>query len=153
MTLSGSLNCNVRISSDRERLNVEDIRTMLSTTYWCPGITASEIRKGIENSALVVGAYLENGRQVGFLRAVSDKIRFAYLLDVVVSEAYRRRGIAREMVRHTLSHPEMRGVYQWLLVTRDAHGVYEECGFRPLENPEKWMAILNARPVRADHGD
>lgn len=143
----------VHVSSDRGKLRIEEIRMMLSQTYWCPGITENEIRKGIENSALVVGAYLENGRQVGFLRAVSDKVRFAYLLDVVVGEAHRRRGIAREMVRHALSHPELKDVYQWFLVTKDAHGVYEKCGFRPLENPEKWMAILNARPDRTGYGD
>lgn len=143
----------VHISSDREKLHLSDIRMMLSKTYWCPGITENEIRKGIENSALVVGAYLENGRQIGFLRAVSDKVRFACLLDVVVSKAYRRRGIAREMVRYTLAHPELKGVYQWFLVTKDAHGVYEKCGFRFLKNPENWMAILNARPDRADYGD
>lgn len=142
-----------RISSDRETLRIGDIQRMLSTAYWCPGITESEIRKGIENWALVVGAYLENNRQIGFLRVVSDKIRFAYLLDVVVSEKYRRRGIAGEMVRHTLSHPELRDVYQWLLATRDAHGLYEKCGFRSLEKPEKWMAILNTRPERTGYRD
>jgi ribosomal protein S18 acetylase RimI-like enzyme len=143
----------IQISSDREKLQIGEIQSMLSGTYWCPGITEIEIWKGIRNSALAVGAYLENGRQIGFLRVVSDKVRFAYLLDVVVADAYRRRGIAREMVRYTLSHPELKEVYQWLLATSDAHGVYRECGFRSLERPEKWMAILNTRPDRTDYRD
>ncbi|MDX9822783.1 MAG: GNAT family N-acetyltransferase [Syntrophales bacterium] len=140
----------VEISSHEEGLRISDIRDMLSKVSWCPDITEPEILKGIRNSALVVGAYTGKGRQIGFLRVVSDKVRFAYLLDVVVHEDYRRRGIGRGMVRFALSHPELRNVYQWLLRTRDAHGVYEECGFEPLKNPEKWMAIMNPRPHRAD---
>ena len=123
---------------------------MLSKVFWCPDITEPEILKGIRNSTLVVGAYAEEGRQIGFLRVLSDKVRFAYLLDVVVHEDYRRRGIGRGMVRFALSLPELRNVHQWLLRTRDAHGVYEKCGFAPLKNPEKWMAIMNPRPDRAD---
>lgn len=55
------------------------------------------------------------------------------------------------MVRFALGHPDLREVYQWLLVTRDAHGVYEKCGFKPLEHPDKWMAIIRPRPDRSDY--
>jgi N-acetylglutamate synthase-like GNAT family acetyltransferase len=139
----------VEISSNRDLLQMDKIQAMLSKTYWSPGITASEISKGIRNSALVVGAYAEDGGQVGFLRVVSDKVRFAYLADVVVDEACRRQGTGRNMVRFAMSHPEMKDVYQWFLITDDAHGVYEKCGFSPLKNPEKWMGSVRPRPDRA----
>ena len=107
------------------------------------GITENEIQKGINNSALVVGAYAENGRQIGFLRIVSDKIRFAYFTDVVVHPDFRRNGIGQQMVKFALSHPELKDVYQWLLATLDAHGVYAKCGFKPLQEPGKWMAEIS----------
>jgi len=138
----------VEISSDNEDLRIEDIHKMLSKVYWSPNITMAEIRKGIQNSALVVGAYNEKNSQIGFLRVVSDKVRFAYILDVVVHEEYRHKGIGRRMIRFTLSHPELQDVYQWLLITKDAHGVYEKCGFELLKNPEKWMSIMEPRPDR-----
>jgi hypothetical protein len=31
----------------------------------------------------------------------------------------------------------------FLLATRDAHGLYAQFGFRPLAEPERWMAIQN----------
>ena len=124
---------------------------MLSKVYWSPGITGAEVWKGIGNSALVVGAYAEDGRQVGFLRVISDRVRFAYVLDVVVREDRRRQGIARQMVNYALAHPELAEVYHWLLMTSDAHGVYEKCGFEALRTPEKWMAVLKTRPDRADY--
>ncbi len=140
----------VEISSNQEKLNLSSIHSMLSKVSWSPGITENEILKGINNSALVVGAYTEEGRQIGFLRVVSDKVRFAYFMDVVVDEDYRRQGIGQQMVNFALSHPELKDVYQWLLRTADAHGVYEKCGFKLLENPENWMSIMNPRPDRDD---
>ena len=140
----------VEISSNKKNLRINDIHKMLSKVFWSPNITENEILKGITNSALVVGAYNERGKQIGFLRVVSDKVRFAYILDVVVHEDYRRQGIGQKMVKFTLSHPELKDVYQWLLVTMDAHGVYEKCGFELLKNPEKWMSIITPRPDRAN---
>ena len=135
------------LSSDPARLRLDDIHAMLSKTYWCTGITREEITAGLRNSALVVGAYAGE-RQVGFCRVISDKTRFAYLLDVIVAEDCRHQGIALSMVRYTVSHPELRHVYQWLLKTGDAHGVYEKCGFLPCDDPSPWMGIMKGRPDR-----
>ena len=87
----------VNICSDKESLRIDDIQNMLSKVIWSPNITKDEILRGIDNSALVVGAYTDNGKQIGFLRVVSDKVRFAYLLDVVVNEDYRQQGIGQSM--------------------------------------------------------
>jgi GNAT superfamily N-acetyltransferase len=137
------------LSADKEALRIDDIQSMLSKVFWSPGITKTEIFKGIENSALVVGAYTETGQQIGFLRVVSDKVRFAYVMDVVVHEDYRRQGVGQAMVQFALSHSELKDVYQWLLLTLDAHGVYQKCGFVPLKSPENWMSIIEPRPDRA----
>jgi ribosomal protein S18 acetylase RimI-like enzyme len=140
----------IDINSNEESLRLDEIHGMLSKVFWSPGITKNEIIKGIRNSALVVGAYTENGQQVGFLRVVSDKVRFAYILDVVVREDLRRQGLGQRMVQFALNHPQLQDVYQWLLVTLDAHGVYQKCGFEPLQNPEKWMSIIKPRPERLE---
>ncbi len=142
------MDCDIDADTDRPR--IEDIRTMLKTTFWCPGITTQEIMQGIEHSALVVGAYDTSGRQVGFCRVISDKTRFAYLLDVVVAEECRHQGIGQAMVQFAVTHPELRDVYQWLLKTSDAHGMYGKCGFVPLDTPEQWMGIMQQRPDRSE---
>jgi GNAT superfamily N-acetyltransferase len=138
----------IEISADNEKLRIDDIRAMLLKVFWSPDITNAEILKGLKNSALAVGVYNEKNEQVGFTRVISDKVRFAYLLDVVVREDYRRQGIGQRLVKFALAHPELKDVYQWLLITRDAHGVYGKCGFTPLENPERWMSIISPRPDR-----
>jgi hypothetical protein len=51
------------------------------------------------------------------------------------------------MVNHILKHESLKDVYQWLLATKEAHGVYQKCGFQPLPDPLRWMEIRKARPV------
>ena len=140
----------VEISSNKENLRIDDIQAMLAQVFWSPNITKNEILKGIRNSALVVGAYTEDGRQIGFLRVVSDEVRFAYILDVVVREDHRRQGLGQKMVKFALAHPQLQDVYQWVLKTLDAHGVYEKCGFQPLQYQERWMSLINPRPDRSE---
>ena len=49
-----------------------------------------------------------------------------------------------------MSHPDLEDVYQWLLKTSDAHGVYGKCGFEPLAETEKWMGCMKPRPERKE---
>jgi ribosomal protein S18 acetylase RimI-like enzyme len=136
------------VSSSRARIRLDDVQNMLCKAFWSPDITAMEVKNGMDNSALVVGAYIDDGTQVGFLRVISDRVRFAYVLDVIVDKRYRKQGIGQAMVRFALEHPELKDVYHWLLATSYAHGVYKKCGFEVLRNPEKWMGIINPRPGR-----
>lgn len=136
------------ISAENSRLRIDEVQKFLSKASWCQDITVNEIRKAVKHSALTVGAYLPDGRQIGFLRVASDKVRFAYFMDVVVDESFRKRGIARSMVKYAMNHPEMKDVYQWVLKTDDAHGVYAACGFEPLKRTEQWMGAISPRPDR-----
>ena len=126
------------ISSDITRIDWNRVHAWLASSYWTPGISFERVKRGGENSALVLGAY-KNGEQVGYARVVSDKTRFAYLCDVWVEQKHRGKGLARLMVQTALSHPDFATV-NWLLATVDAHGVYAKLGFTPLQNPERWMS-------------
>ncbi len=136
----------IRLSSSTQDLKLEDIHAMLTKAYWCPGISQEEILKGIKNSALTVGAYTEEGKQIGFLRVISDKVNFACLYEAIVHQNFRYQGIGRSMVNYALGHPELKDVKRWLLITEEAHGVYAKCGFRLLPDPEKWMSLERNAP-------
>jgi GNAT superfamily N-acetyltransferase len=121
---------------------------MLQKAYWSPGITRAEVVYGAESATVVIGAFANGNEQVGYMRVLSDRGRFAYLMDVFVDEAWRGRGIGRRMVRYAMEHPDLRHVYQWLLRTKDAHGVYARLGFAPLPDPTEWMIVQKPRPDR-----
>lgn len=116
-----------------ERMDFEKVTKMLANSYWCPGIKIEEVKKGANNSALVVGAFLLD-EQVGFARVVSDKIRFAYILDAYVDKNYRKREIGQKMMKYILSHDDFKDVDIWLLITNDAHGFYCKVGFKLLSD-------------------
>ncbi|HEX2394987.1 MAG TPA: GNAT family N-acetyltransferase [Bacteroidales bacterium] len=129
-------------------MDFDKITSMLAKVWWSPGIAKNEVVRGANNSALVVGAFDENREQIGFARVISDKTRFAYIMDVVVDERLRKRGIGRAMINYILKHQDLTDVYQWCLLTKDAHGVYAKLGFKPLATPENWMEIRKERPRR-----
>jgi predicted N-acetyltransferase YhbS len=129
-----------------KKMDFARVTAMLNEAYWSKGIGIDEVKKGAKHSALVVGAFTEEGTQVGYARVISDKTRFAYILDVYVNAHFRKKGIGQGMIQLILNHPKLKDVYQWLLITKDAHGVYSKTGFKLLENPDRWMEIRNPRP-------
>jgi GNAT superfamily N-acetyltransferase len=131
-----------------ESMDFIQVTKMLSQAFWSPGIKIEEVKQGALYSALVIGAFLPDQTQIGYARVVSDKTRFAYIADVYVDEAYRKNGIGQKMIKHILAHSELKDVYQWLLITKDAHGVYGKIGFKPVSRPLDWMEIWHNRPKR-----
>ena len=139
----------IMFKSGIEHIDFDAVTKWLGQTWWSPGITKKEVIFGARNSSLVVGGFDERGNQLSYLRVISDKVRFAYILDVIVDPALRRQGIGRRMVKFAMESREMSLVYQWLLVTRDAHGVYAKVGFLPLDNPGDWMMVKKPRSDRS----
>ena len=134
------------ISTDPARLDIEVIHGFLRHSYWAEGRKRSVVERSIRNS-LCFGVYLA-GRQVAFARVVSDRAVFAYLMDVFVVPEYRGRGISKALMRAVLDHPELQTLRMFLLATRDAHGLYAQFGFRPLAEPNRWMAIHDPNSVK-----
>jgi len=95
------------------------------------------VERSLRNS-LCFGLY-EGKSQIGFARVISDFATYAYLADVYVLEKYRGQGLAKWLMECIQQHPELEGLRRWSLVTRDAHGLYEQFGFTPLAKPEGYM--------------
>ena len=126
------------IDDDRGRVDFAAVHRWLAGSYWSPGIAREVVERAAKHSSLVIGVY-RGGEQVGYARVISDRATFAWVADVYVDEAHRGRGLGREMIRFALADPEHQGLRRWLLATKDAHGVYAEVGFGPLDKPESMM--------------
>ncbi len=125
------------ISCDPGKLDLSVVHGFLSTSYWSRGLPLDVLRRAIAGS-LCFGLYHGNA-QVGFARVITDKATFAYLCDVFVLEAYRGKKLSRWLMEAIVIHPDLQGLRRFVLVTRDAHGLYEQFGFRPLARPEGYM--------------
>ena len=125
------------ISTDPARLDLDAIHAFLVDSYWARGIPRDVMERSIRN-ALPFGIY-EGARLAGFARVVTDYATVAYVGDVFVLEPWRGRGLSRWLMECVLAHPELQGFRRWILLTRDAHGLYARAGFTPLASPERWM--------------
>jgi GNAT superfamily N-acetyltransferase len=128
------------VNCDPAKLDLAVLHQYLSTTYWSQGLPLETLKKAIAGS-LCFGAYIDN-QQVGFARVITDRATFAYLCDVFVIDSYQGHGIGRQLMEQVIHHPDLQGLRRFVLVTRDAHGLYERFGFTPLIRPQGYMEIL-----------
>jgi len=129
------------ISTNKSRLQIDEIFDYLSCSYWAKGRSRNVIERAVQNS-LCFGLFQE-GRQIGLARVVTDYATFAYLCDVYVLEEFQGKGLGKWLMSVVKSHPDLQGLRRWALVTRDAHGLYRQFGFAELQAPERWMEIFN----------
>jgi N-acetylglutamate synthase-like GNAT family acetyltransferase len=125
------------ISTDSSRLNVHVIHAFLTQSYWSPGVPRTIVEQAIANS-LCFGVYLES-EQVGFARVITDKTTFGYLADVFILEPHRGKGLAKQLIKVIMAHPDLQGLRRFMLATKDAHGLYNQYGFTELANPSRIM--------------
>ena len=133
------------ISTDFNRLDIDTICDFLKRAYWANTRPRERTEKALQNS-LVFGLY-DGDRQIGLGRVVSDYSVFAYLCDVFIHEDYRAHGLGKWLIQTIMAHPDLKDVRRWVLVTNDAHGLYQQFGFASIADPEHWMQ--NFRPIES----
>lgn len=127
------------ISTDPARLDFEVIFDFIShRSYWGKGISREEMQRQIEYSTLNFGVY-QGGHQIGFAQVLTNFVSFAYLGNVFVLEDYRGRGLSKWLMETIHAHPDLQRIRRWLLATRDAHGLYTQFGWTPLDKPEIFL--------------
>lgn len=129
-----------RVSNDPALLQIARIHAVLTRIYWSKGIDLPTVTRSLRHS-LCVGVYADTV-QVGLARVVTDYTTFAYLTDVYVEEPHQGKGLAAWMVAFTLRHPDMQNLRRFLLVSRDAQGLYQRFGFAPPKHPDRFMEIM-----------
>ena len=73
------------------------------------------LQNTLEHSLFLISARDEDGKLIGFLRAVGDGYSILYIQDIIVLPDYHRQGIGTQLLRQTLKH--FQEVYQIILTT------------------------------------
>ncbi len=134
------MNGEYTISTDKTKLDLAVIHQFLSQeAYWCLNIPLDIVQRSIENS-VCFGVY-QAEHQIGFARVITDFATFGYLADVFILPEHRGKGLSKQLMAFIMAYPPLQGLRRLMLVTQDAHGLYEQFGFRPIENPENTMFI------------
>ena len=116
-----------RIVEGTEQMTAGEVERLLKTTYWANHRSAETIEKSMRNSSCY-GIRSGNGQLIGFARVISDYATTWYLCDVIIDGEYRHQGLGKALVSHIALLPEYAGL-RGILLTRDAHGLYEKYGF------------------------
>ncbi len=118
------------LDDDPARIQPDVVWQWLSTeAYWGRQRTRADVDAQIAGAWRVVGAYRpDTGEQVGFARAVSDGVAFAYLADVFVIDAHRGNALGKRILKLMIEDGPGRD-FRWTLFTGDAHGLYRQFGF------------------------
>jgi len=139
------------ITSDASQLDVNVIHRYLSEeSYWAQGIPKQVVEISIANS-LCFGLFVKEeqtsrSKQVGFARLITDKATFAFLADVFVLKEHRGKGLSKWLMRTIQSHPELQNLRRWLLTTKDAHGLYEQLGWKKLTDDYAGRFMIQHNP-------
>ncbi|NJN25980.1 MAG: GNAT family N-acetyltransferase [Cyclobacteriaceae bacterium] len=142
----------VQISTEKTKLNIDLIHNYLSKeSYWAIGRDIETVKRSIDNS-LSFGLYIDNN-QIGFARVVTDYAVFAWIMDVFILKDYRGNGYGKKLMNAIMTHEELQNLQRWGLGTDDAHGLYEQFGFKPLSKPQNMMEIkIKNQQLSYSHG-
>lgn len=92
----------------------EQVEELYRAEGWIePDSNADFIQPMLQNSYAVSAAFYE-GRLLGMMRALSDGVSDAYLLDLVVHKDFRKHGIATEILNRLKAHLQEKGI-DWIV--------------------------------------
>ena len=127
---------NIIITDDRNALQFERVHGLLTETYWAKERTREEFRRACEHS--ICYSLLVDGVQAGFARVVTDYTTVFYIGDVIIAPEYRGRGLGVKLMEHIMNDGRFNFTLG-VLLTSDAHGLYEKFGF--VREGERFMSV------------
>ncbi|OOZ38395.1 hypothetical protein BOW53_15715 [Solemya pervernicosa gill symbiont] len=112
--------------------DIKDYWPLYLSTGWNEvfKMDANSVERAIGNSSFAVSAYWQ-GELIGFARAVSDRVMYATIYDVMVLPEQRGRGIGSELVANITRQCKAAGVYSVHLFAADGtEPFYQRSGFQ-----------------------
>jgi GNAT superfamily N-acetyltransferase len=133
----------IYFSSDLNDINLELIYRFVKSSYWGTSRTFEEQKTASKNT--INFGLFHNENQIAYSRVMTDKVFFAYLLDVFVVEDYQGKEYSKLLIDQIISYPELKNIDKWMLATKDAHSLYTKFGFTEVKTPEKLIEKLSPR--------
>jgi len=120
---------NFIISSEKKHVDIGILHDMLSRSYWAKDRSRKDVETSVANSLCF--CLLKDEEQIGFARVLTDAMAYAIILDMVISEEFRGKGLGKWLIGCICDHPEVTPLRQ-VLWTSNADNFYRKSGFNKM---------------------
>ena len=124
------------VTDNPSRHDLESIYHFLTSSYWAKGRTKEMVAESIRHS-FTLGMF-SGEDQIGFARVITDYCTFAYLCDVYVLEAHRKKRLGHFLMECLFQHPKLASV-KWFLKTTYSQSLYKDFEFKEFDSSSGWM--------------
>lgn len=126
------------ISTDKKLIDTAFVHQFLTNdSYWAKERSIEAVKKSIENSCCFC-LFFQN-QPAGFARVITDYVTMAYLADVFIIPKHRGKGLSKWLLETIMHHPNLQDIKRWILLTADAHSLYQKFGFNSPAKPDMYM--------------
>ena len=117
------------VSSEKNHVDIDALHALLIGSHWAKGRSREAIEKTIANSLCF--SLLNADEQIGIARVLTDGVAYAVILDMIIREDFRGRGLGKWLVQCICEHPQVVALRQ-VLWTSNAYDFYQKGGFEEM---------------------
>jgi ribosomal protein S18 acetylase RimI-like enzyme len=123
-----------------DKINIEELNDLFRTNNWQIE-PIEKLEKSIQTSwGWITARDLEN-KVIGFVQVISDGIRHAYILKMIVHPDFRKKGIGSLIMDELMNILRESNLLPTLVATPDNDKFYAKFGFESESNGFKAMCI------------
>ena len=111
-----------------EKFDINELNELLATNNWRTD-PVERLEKAVNCSWGWITARDEEGRMIGFVHALSDGIRHAYITRMIVHPEYRNKGIGTRIMNELMNMLREENLYPTLVATPGKAEFYRRFGF------------------------
>ena len=123
-----------------EKFEANELNNLLDTNNWRTE-PVEKLERAINSSWGWVTVRNEEGKLIGFVHALSDCVRHAYITRMIVHPDYRNKGIGTIIMKELLNMLREENLYPTLVATPGKVDFYRQFGFETESNGLTAMCI------------
>ena len=119
-----------KIKTGEEFMQPETVYRLLKETYWAKTRAKKSVERSLKHSVCVGAFEYPSGIQIGFVRELTDYSTVYYVVDLIVEQNFRNKGVGRQLMKTLIGQTELAGL-RGILITRNpaAEKLYESLDF------------------------